>query len=616
MLDLLGQRHVQMGSVQEGRNTLSDSVLDRLNTALADRFRIEREIGSGGMVDINGPKRTEEGSMRSRRLLALLALTVLGTTACRDMQVTNPNEPDRDRAVAAGADVETLISRSFVDWWRTSHLTSPGANFSAAADAASVGWGNFGMKDFGQEPRQPFDNTPEYTRSYVAESPWEDSYAALTSVRDGFLAIQNGVRITSDGKDVTQRAVAFGQLVQAMTLSNLAVIFDKAFVVDETTNLDSLEAVPYAEVWQAALEKYDAAISTAQSTSFTIPASWVGDRDAWSRDDFLGLARAFRARYLTQIPRSPAERAAVDWDLVLADLSPGLPLEFIAYYDDNEGTPWWDRQKLHSGTGYGWARIDYRTVGPSDVSGAWEAWIAAPAAEKLPFDIVTPDSRITAPGDPHGDGKYVRYYGRSPWPDHYGVYHHSHYMDYRWLHLMDGTPRYTGDYPDFVNKEVDFLRAEAWYRLGQTDKAREIVSKYRANGDLPPFTGIENPDGPEICVPQMPDGSCGDLWEALKYEKRIELYHYSFGTEFFDDRGWGDLVEGTLLHLPIPGRELLILLEEIYTFGGTAGGAAPGGGSTPDLMDDFSAEGIHQKVLAYQRFREERREAIDPGPAY
>lgn len=605
-----------MGSVQEGRNTLSDSVLDRLNTALADRFRIEREIGSGGMVDINGPKRTEEGSMRSRRLLALLALTVLGTTACRDMQVTNPNEPDRDRAVAAGADVETLISRSFVDWWRTSHLTSPGANFSAAADAASVGWGNFGMKDFGQEPRQPFDNTPEYTRSYVAESPWEDSYAALTSVRDGFLAIQNGVRITSDGKDVTQRAVAFGQLVQAMTLSNLAVIFDKAFVVDETTNLDSLEAVPYAEVWQAALEKYDAAISTAQSTSFTIPASWVGDRDAWSRDDFLGLARAFRARYLTQIPRSPAERAAVDWDLVLADLSPGLPLEFIAYYDDNEGTPWWDRQKLHSGTGYGWARIDYRTVGPSDVSGAWEAWIAAPAAEKLPFDIVTPDSRITAPGDPHGDGKYVRYYGRSPWPDHYGVYHHSHYMDYRWLHLMDGTPRYTGDYPDFVNKEVDFLRAEAWYRLGQTDKAREIVSKYRANGDLPPFTGIENPDGPEICVPQMPDGSCGDLWEALKYEKRIELYHYSFGTEFFDDRGWGDLVEGTLLHLPIPGRELLILLEEIYTFGGTAGGAAPGGGSTPDLMDDFSAEGIHQKVLAYQRFREERREAIDPGPAY
>jgi len=551
----------------------------------------------------------------SPRLAGLAVLALLGVTACRDMKLTNPNEPDHDRAVTSGADVQTLISRSFLSWWHTAHLSSPGAALSSAADAASSSWGNWGCWDFGREPRRPFNNSPDYTRRHVAESPWNNSYLALAAVRDGLLSIQNGVRITESGKDVTQRAVAFGQLTQAMNLSNLAVLFDKAYVVDETTDLDSisrgsLNPVPYQDVWEAALEKYDAAIATARQASFTIPASWVGDRDPWTRDDFIGMAKAFRARYRTQIPRSPAGRAAVDWNAVLADLANGLPHEFIAYYEAgvSEGS-WWDRQKLHTGSWDGFVRLDYRTVGPADVSGGWEAWINAPLDQRYPFDILTPDSRITSPMDPRSDGKYVRFMGNSPFPSSRGIYFYSNYMDYRWEHLMDG---YTGDYPDYLNKEVDLLRAEAWYRLGQFDKAREVVNLYRANGNLPPFAGVQNPDSREMCVPQMPDGSCGDLWEALKYEKRIELYHTSFGMEFFDDRGWGDLVEGTLLHLPIPGSELLLLLEEIYTFGGSAGGAAPGGGSTP-LMNDFSPEGIHQKAQAYQLFRESRRESIDPG---
>ena len=552
--------------------------------------------------------------MGSRHLLSLACLTALFAASCKDLQVTNPNAPDRERALATGLDVETLIRGSFLQWWGVSHYSYPAAPFSSAADAASVGWGNFGMKDFGQEPRQPFNNTPEYNRRWIAQVPWDDSYAALAAIRDGFLAIQGGVRIVNEGEDLTDRAAAFGQLVQALSLSNLAVIFDKAFVVDETTNLDSLEVVPYQEVWDAALEKYEAAIATAQAHDFTIPAAWVGELRPWSQDDLVGFARAFRARYRTQLPRSPAERAAVNWNAVLADLSEGLPFEFAAHFKESP-SPWWCRVKLHAGTQAGWARIDYRTVGPADVSGAWETWINSPPDEKTPFDIVTPDSRITAPGNPEGEGKYVTYLGSSPWPNNRGEYHNSHYMDFRWLHLNHdgGNPTHVGIYPDFVNKEVDFLRGEAWYRLGFTDEAMAIVNQYRANGDLPPFTGSQNPDGPESCVPQMPDGSCGDLWQAFKYEKRIELYHYSFGTEFFDDRGWGDLVVGTPLQLPIPGRELLLLLEEIYTFGGSEGGGSPGGGVTPDLIWNHDLEGIRQRALAIQSYVEATRESIDPG---
>jgi len=551
--------------------------------------------------------------MRPWKLLTIAGIMLFVVQACRDMQVTNPNEPDRERALTQGSDVEILIRGSFMDWWYVSHYTYPAAPFSSGADAASWGWGSFGMGDFGREPRGPYDNSPEYHYSWVNRSPWRDSYRALASVRDGFLAIQDGVRITDGEEDVTGRALAFGQLAQALSLSNLAVIFDQAFVVDETTDLDSLELVPYGEVWAAALDKYAAAISTAQAHDFTIPAPWVGNKSPWTRDDFIGLARAFRARYRTQVPRTVSERAAVDWNAVLADLSEGLPLEFIGYYDsdNHEAGGWWCRNKGLAGTV--WAVTDYRTVGPADVSGAWEAWINAPPEEKLPFDIVTPDSRITAPGDPKADGKYYTYDRGAPASARRGTYHWSNYMDTRWIHLYRGTPKYTGDYPDFVDKEVEFLRGEAWYRLGLIEQTREILNKYRANGDLPPFTGFENPDGPESCVPQMPDGTCGDFWEAFKYEKRIELYHYSFGTEYFDDRGWGDLVEGTPIHLPIPGEELLLMFEEIYTFGGSAGGGAPGGSSTPELMNDISPDAIHWKALAIQRHREATAESIEPG---
>jgi len=53
-------------------------------------------------------------------------------------------------------------------------------------------------------------------------------------------------------------------------------------------------------------------------------------------------------------------------------------------------------------------------------------------------------------------------------------------------------------------------------------------------------------------------------------------------------------------------------MEEIYTFGGSEGGAAPGGGVTPDFMTDISPEGLHRKALAFQRYLEASRESIEP----
>src|SRR5687768_11633789 len=49
--------------------------------------------------------------------VAAVSVTVLIGTACKDLSVANPNEPDRDRALNDALAVESLIAGSFKTWW-------------------------------------------------------------------------------------------------------------------------------------------------------------------------------------------------------------------------------------------------------------------------------------------------------------------------------------------------------------------------------------------------------------------------------------------------------------------------------------------------------------------
>ena len=541
---------------------------------------------------------------RTTRALALLA--VLWTAvACADLAIVNQNDPDRARAISSASDVEALISGGFQPWYRTAHQWYPGPAMSVAADAHSSSWGNFGMRDSGWEPRKAYDNDPAYTYDEVNRIPWEYSYRSLAAVRDGLLAIDAGTRISEGVEDNTDRAIAFGKLIQALTLANLAVIYDRSFIVDETVDdVLALELQGYNQVWAAAEAKFGEVIQMAGGAGFTIPSAWVGFNGDWSASYLAEVARAYRARYRTQVPRNPGERDAVDWGAVLRDADAGISEDYGGDY--RSSADWsWHGSKLHTATYSGWARIDYRTVGPSDASGEWETWINASHDAKTPFDIDTDDRRITG-GAPNENGKYIRYMGNSPFPANRGIYHYSNYLDIRWDYLRQN--RALGVYIDMTAKELEFLAAEANYRLGNPEAAMTTVNKYRTeNGELPPFTSVnERAPGGDRCVPQLPDGSCGTLWDAYKYEKRIELFHYGLGTEYFDDRGWGDLVTNTWQQLPIPGGELDILLMEMYTFGGPGGESA-----APDIVNDVSSQGLQAKLVALERWSKAHAQGLD-----
>ena len=546
--------------------------------------------------------------MRIKKLssmIGLCAAVLLAGSACLDLEVQNLNAPDRERAIRTPGDVEALVSGGFQVWEATSQGLYPGGAMSCVADSHSSSWGNFGMRDNCSEPRIAWNNDPSYGSRWVALSPWNNSYTALAAVRDGLSAINDGLRIQEgpEEPDNTERLQLFGALIQALVFSNLAVIHDKAFILDETVSADeltSMETVPYDQVWAKAEEKYAEVVQGAERASLTIPDDWVGFQHDWDGARMAEVARAMRTRYRTQVARTPADRQALNWSAILADAQMGMSEPYGGVRE--AGGNWiYQYPKTYLAWFTGWARIDYRTIGPADASGEYQRWINAPLDQRTPFDLDTDDVRIKptgpcpAPNTGANCGKYMRYMGSSPFPADRGIYHYSNYIDWRWAYLWYEF-RYETLWPDMTPKELELIAAEANYHLGNMAATMETVNKWRANGELPPFTDPNGvAPGGDRCIPKMNDGSCGDLWEAYKYEKRIELFHYGMATEYFDDRGWGDMVQHSWLQLPIPGAELELLLLPNYTFGG------PGGASSaPDLINDNSPAGLRQKAKNLQ----------------
>jgi len=76
--------------------------------------------------------------------------------------------------------------------------------------------------------------------------------------------------------------------------------------------------------------------------------------------------------------------------------------------------------------------------------------------------------------------------------------------------------------------EMKFNRAEALYRLGRPLEAAALINPTRVAANLAPVGETGPPAGRE-CVPRKDNGDCGDLFDAIQYEKRIELYPYSGG---------------------------------------------------------------------------------------
>jgi hypothetical protein len=504
---------------------------------------------------------------------------VLALAACQDLAVTNPNEPDRERATQQPASAESFVASAFRTWWPSVHDDYPVWALSTMADEVTSGFADFGQLEVSAEPRPGWNNSPVSNRSDVNEDPWYELYATISSVNDALIAIDSGLVIENATR--TARTEAVGKFIQGISHGYLAMYFDKAVVVDETVAVDTLgtpEFVPYQEVTDSAIAQLDAAIAVASANAFTLPQENFL-YTPMSSAELARLANSFAARFIASAPRTRAERDAVDWTEVVRRVDAGIQRDFAPIAQPEVLFDDWKRLLARlrtTGRPSDFGRPDYWLVGPADSTNRFITWVNTPVDQRQPFQLVTKDRRIQGAAGPDAPGKYMGYNRNTIFQAARGTYRWSYYYFHRF-----GTGESWQNGPQLAMSvtEMDLLKAEALIRLGRAAEAVPLINKSRvANGELPPVTVAGPPDEPG-CVPRKLNGACGSLWDALRYEKRVEMIGVDPTVAFFDARGWQTLVENTILQFPIPGRELGTLRLPLYTFGG------PGGESSAPAPD-------------------------------
>lgn len=505
---------------------------------------------------------------------AVLAAGIVSTlSACMDLDIENPNEPDRERALSNPGDLEALIQSQFEVFWTVQQGNAPGPALDAMAEVESLTSANYGFQDQGMIPPQPIVNQVGYNWGYWVRDPFQNQYRALAAIRDVLLSIRDlGIQLPSGA-----RVNAIAKFLQGVFHANIALQYDRGFILDETVERPgALELRPYGEVMEAARRYLAEARAIAAAESFTIPEGWLGPA-SMSRERFIQVAHSYEARFMAQVARSPEERAQVDWNEVLDHIENGIREDFGVELDGPGGrwnAPYKGRSSLN-------ANVAPAFIGPADQSGAYQRWESLPPSERAPFLIDTDDRRITD-GTPTGPGKYVVYRDYTVGAPERGLWYLSYYARRWWPQIGDTG---FGFAPDITVQEMNFLRAEAYMRLGQPELALPIINEARTQiGELPPAT-LEGATG-ERCVPRSvgllakassrPEGECGDLWQVLIYEKRMQLAFLSQGNAYYDARGFGTLRTGRAIHAPVPMEELQLLGISHYTFGGVGGpGSAP-----------------------------------------
>lgn len=504
-----------------------------------------------------------------------IALAVLVTGCGSELEVTNVNSPETSRVLAKPADVEKLIGDSYLSFfYAPTYYSNIAAQTSAMSFEHSPMAANFGMIERSAIPRTAPNNrvSDQFATQYYYS--WSQAYKAIRAASDGIKQIDAGMSLGSAAAD--NRARAFARLVQGLSLGHLAMTYDSVFVVDEKTDIATVKFVSYQDGMTAALAKLDEAIAIASSTSFTLPATWINGQ-ALSSADFIKLARSYKAYYRANVARTPTERAAVAWTSVIADAQAGITADFKVTSDYNNW--YFGMQEIYSFYG-AWNQINYFYTGMADTSGNFQAWLATPLTSRSPFIVCTPDNRwprgcSLAEQSAGGttNGRYIAWNGTGGHArSDRGTWRWSYYKNNRYQAFYSGG--YLGPMTVLPKAELDFLQAEGYIRGNQPASALPIINASRAAAGLP-AADVNGVSG-TACVPKLPNGTCGSLLEAMKYEKRLETQY--FGGWYYNGRGWGDLIEGTPVHYPAPARELETLGLPLYTRGGVGqvGGAAKG----------------------------------------
>ncbi|WP_419950853.1 hypothetical protein [Candidatus Palauibacter sp.] len=533
--------------------------------------------------------------MKNKLAPTAFALAMLvGFTGC-DLQVENPNSPDRARALAGPDDVETLIASSFQKVWEIGHYWN-NANFAFGhmASRHTATWGNMGMNDLGREPREPLPNSPTYRWAYVFEANWGDAYGGISAASDGIRAVDAGLEI-GPGGERNARALAFAKTNQAILSCLLALWYDQAFIVDETTDLGGeLETVDSNAMFSYAMGKLNDAESAVRGSSFTIEETWING-NPWSSSELADYIVSWKARCEANMPRSDAEAAGANWSQIISNAQSGIRDVVVLGEDSSSDSPWYDGLKSLMQENETWHRMHMDWVGMADQSGEYQDWLATPTEQRTARHLTFGDDARFPPENVEGTtsdivspsvasyGPRSRFNATIIFRPERGTYRQSHYGDMRYdVYTQSCSFCFFGDMEHMTAQEMDSYIAEGHYRMGNFAGAAEIVNRTRMEAGLPPAptnpTDAVPSNGAGECTPRKrydTQGRCGNLRDAMWFEHFETVFNVFGGLEHWHGRRNDLLPAGTAQQLPIPAADLEVLQRDIYTFGGGGASSAP-----------------------------------------
>jgi len=474
---------------------------------------------------------------------ALLLMTVLMllVSGCELPEVENPNDPDSGDVFSRSQNVRTRTDSLLNSWFMTVHAFEGMALPLLTAADAGTSPNGYGYP-YSKEPRIEYNNHPSFSFALHNEKYYNSLYITLSEANDILSILKN--QELDFSADETAMTEAMARFVQGVCLGYLGLVYDKAFIVTDETELSKMPGTPspWREVINTAVSSLEKAAEVCSNSNFTIPSKWLPG-EQWNSGEFKRLANSFAARMIVYSSRNKTDDIAANWEKVYEYASDGIEKDFAPLADDDT---WYS--SYHSYANYlSYTATDMYVVNMMDPAMP-SRWVDENTWDILPEPVTTHkdgvDDRIFT------DFQYLN--SCSFRPDR-GYYLFSCYRCKRFDQYLQTE---TEPMPEFRKVENDYLLAEAAARTGKLQEAADIInsSPRVTRGGLPP-------------VPVEMDS----IMEAIHHERMVELMNTGFGIQFFQMRKENKLQPGSPLHYPIPGSQLEIMNMDYYTFGGETG---------------------------------------------
>lgn len=557
---------------------------------------------------------------------AVAGVVLAGVAAgCRDLAVVNSNAPERERAFSDPATIVSAASGTVKTYFNMRNDYDPAFTINNVGDAGyTASWNNFNMRYYGSYgptggsncvDRCAWVNSTATQLGFQVTPYWYGSYSVLSSANDALFALRVAPVKPDLGLDEAKTEV-IAQMTQAMALAWIALNYDQGFIVLEDSDLLTLVVESREAIRDKAIELFDKGVDLAHASAFTTNASWFGiGGPTYTNLQLAKAMRTMQAELLAHFPRNAEENAQVNWAKVLEYAGKGVSstvdgagFDFNAYVDETftffSGFQQW-------GNDYGTVRVDTRVARLLSTTqlDPWPGGAGSPVPQDAAGNpiggLYGVDKRLgdgcfdAGTGQPdllgHGECVETALSGTDyAWASDAimnparGQYHQSNifYIRNHCVAIgMPDCPSGAGLLP-IVNQTLnDLLWAEALLRTGGSKaQAATLINNSRVTrGGLPPVTAATSDD---------------DIKKALVYEQDVELLQLA-GTQYFNRRRLSkstssgatgtNMYTADLKHhlmdpegpwvlnplwkdaprqMPIPAKDLALLLMEIYSFGG------------------------------------------------